>query len=112
MAFMPPQFYILSTLSDILQGSENTKEQSTRVKELSSGNFGKQVINPVAKGKDDQGRTILTYEGDELRGGPKGRTHRAHLKMSKGVSFRVLARTRSLIGMASVCGRDHTVQKL
>jgi hypothetical protein len=86
MAFMPPQFYILSTLSDILKGTQNDGEQRARVMELSQGSFGRMVINPVGKGQDEQGRTILTYEGDELRGGSKGRLHRAHLKMGKGVS--------------------------
>ncbi|KAH6899478.1 NUDIX domain-containing protein [Coprinopsis sp. MPI-PUGE-AT-0042] len=85
MAFMPPQFYILSTLSGVLRGTQNTKEQRSMVKELSNGDFGRMVINPVAKGQDEQGRTILTYEGDELRGGSKGRLHRAHLKMGKGM---------------------------
>ncbi|TFK22791.1 hypothetical protein FA15DRAFT_671124 [Coprinopsis marcescibilis] len=82
--FMPPQFYILSTLAEILKGSVNTAEQRSKVQELSSGAFGRMVINPVGAGKDDQGRQILTYEGDELRGGSKGRLHRALLRMTKG----------------------------
>ncbi|KAH6873663.1 hypothetical protein BKA70DRAFT_1352377 [Coprinopsis sp. MPI-PUGE-AT-0042] len=66
------EFYILSTLSGVLRGTQNTKEQRSMVKELSNGDFGRMVINPVAKGQDEQGRTILTYEGDELRGGMPG----------------------------------------
>ncbi|EAU82378.2 hypothetical protein CC1G_06688 [Coprinopsis cinerea okayama7 len=84
--FMPPQFYILSTLSDILKGNENTAEQRAQVQALSSSPFGALTINPVAVGKDEKGRTILGYEGDESRGGVKGRLHRAYLKMPKGAA--------------------------
>ncbi|RXW22313.1 hypothetical protein EST38_g3536 [Candolleomyces aberdarensis] len=84
MSFMPPQFYILSTLAEILKGSVNTAEQREQVEALSGGAFGKLVINPLAIGKDDTGRQILAYEGDEGRGGPKGRLHRAMVQFGKG----------------------------
>lgn len=86
ISVMPPQYYILSTLADILQGSRNTPEQRAKVEALSSGLFGSMVINPRAIGKDENGRTILTYEGDELRGGSKGRLHRALVKLNDSVS--------------------------
>ena len=87
MRFMPPQFYILSTLAEILKGSVNTAEQREQVAALSGGAFGRLVINPLAIGKDDTGRQILAYEGDEGRGGPKGRLHRAFVQFGgKGVN--------------------------
>ena len=81
---MPPQYYLLSTLADILQGPTNTLTQRERIQTLSRGLFGKMVITPQRYKKDDgMGRVILTYEGDETRGGPKGRLHRALVKMTK-----------------------------
>ncbi|KAF9052821.1 NUDIX domain-containing protein [Panaeolus papilionaceus] len=84
VSFMPPQFYLLSTLADILQGSKNTPEQRSQVEKLSNGLFGRMIINPRPIGQDSDGRTILTYEGDETRGGSVGRLHRALLKMQGG----------------------------
>lgn len=83
ISVMPPQFYILSTLADILQGSVNAADHRERVETLSRGLFGRMVINPRRLGEDQDGRTILTYEGDETRGGSKGRLHRS---LIKGVS--------------------------
>lgn len=85
ITLMPPQYYILSTLASVLQGSTNTAGQRQRVETLSRGPFGRMVINPHRLAKDDgQGRVVLTYEGDETRGGPKGRLHRALLKVGEG----------------------------
>ncbi|PPQ98830.1 hypothetical protein CVT24_003384 [Panaeolus cyanescens] len=84
ISFMPPQFYILSTLADILDGTKNTPDQRSKVETLSKGLFGSMVINPRPLGKDSDGRTILTYEGDETRGGSMGRLHRALVKMKGG----------------------------
>ncbi|KDR81733.1 hypothetical protein GALMADRAFT_135138 [Galerina marginata CBS 339.88] len=81
---MPPQYYLLSTLADILQGSMNTTDQQKKVEFLSGDLFGRMCINPRRLGEDSNGRTILTYEGDETRGGSKGRFHRALVKMSSG----------------------------
>lgn len=84
MRFMPPQVYIITTLAGILKGAENTAEQRAQVQTLASGMFGKMCINPIGKGKDETtGRTILAFEGDETRGGSKGRLHRALVKMDK-----------------------------
>lgn len=86
---MPPQYYLLSTLADILQGPTNTPTQREKIQTLSKGLFGRMVITPQLYKKDDgMGRVILTYEGDETRGGSKGRLHRALVKISQdGVCF-------------------------
>ncbi|GLB34792.1 putative NUDIX domain containing protein [Lyophyllum shimeji] len=85
ITFMPPQAYLLQTLAEVLQGRENTPEQRERVQTLSRGFFGRMVINPRRLGEPDaEGRTILTYEGDETRGGSKGRLHRVLVKFGKG----------------------------
>ena len=86
ISFMPPQYYILSTLADILQGPHNTSDQRRKVQTLSRGLFGRMVINPVRVGEDHSGRAILAYEGDELRGGTKGRLHRTLAKLNGAVS--------------------------
>ncbi|KAF9454613.1 hypothetical protein P691DRAFT_796156 [Macrolepiota fuliginosa MF-IS2] len=89
ITFMPPQFYILTTLSDILLGSRNTEEQRAKAETLSRGAFGCMVMNPRPRKPigDDlaQGYSILTYEGDETRGGSKGRLHRAKLRVVDGI---------------------------
>lgn len=82
---MPPQHYILTTLCDILSGCENTVHQREKVKSLSQGAFGRMVINPQSfPERDAQGRVTLTFEGDETRGGPKGRLHRVTGTFGKG----------------------------
>ncbi|KIL65633.1 hypothetical protein M378DRAFT_76806 [Amanita muscaria Koide BX008] len=81
ITLMPPQFYILSTLSEILSGNVNTEEQRNQITKLSSGAFGSLSICPKSLSVNGgDGRTILTYEGDETRGGPPGRLHRALVK--------------------------------
>ncbi|KAF8911045.1 hypothetical protein CPB84DRAFT_1763215 [Gymnopilus junonius] len=89
ISFMPPQYYILSTLADILHGSVNTPEQRERARTLSYGLFGRMVINPRPLAKDANGRTILTYEGDETRGGSQGRLHRAVVKIRPGAASEI-----------------------
>lgn len=88
---MPPQFYLLSTLASVIHGRATTPDQISRVRELSVGNFGKMAIHPGphpgGRAEDQDGRTVLTFEGDETRGGSKGRLHRALVKFDKrGVS--------------------------
>lgn len=88
---MPPQYYILTTLADILHGSVNTSEQREKVTKLSRSSFGGMVINPrrlmPAPPGTSEDEIVLTYEGDESRGGPPSRLHRAVLKNNaKGVS--------------------------
>ncbi|KAG6833657.1 hypothetical protein H0H87_002853 [Tephrocybe sp. NHM501043] len=85
ITFMPPQAYLLQTLSEILQGRVNTAAQRERVEVLSRGLFGRMVLNPLRLGSPDaEGKSILTYEGDETRGGSKGRLHRVIIKAGKG----------------------------
>jgi len=86
VSFMPPQFYLLHTLSDILHGTENTHDQRARVTALSKSPFGRMVVRPqplfpVPKGTPD-GYHVLTYNGDETRGGRPGRLHRILFKNS------------------------------
>ncbi|KAJ7766769.1 NUDIX hydrolase domain-like protein [Mycena metata] len=84
ITLMPPQFYIVSTLASILRGGATTAEQRARVEKLAVGGFGSMVINPRPLGKAEEGRVTLTYEGDQTRGGPEGRLHRAHVRSTKG----------------------------
>ncbi|KAG7448213.1 uncharacterized protein BT62DRAFT_930308 [Guyanagaster necrorhizus] len=85
--FMPPQFYILYTLASILRGNRNLPEQRDRIMQLSRGLFGRMVMNPRRlEGSFTPGGSdgILTYEGDETRGGSKGRLHRALCQFVRG----------------------------
>ncbi|KAK7038093.1 putative nudix hydrolase 7 [Favolaschia claudopus] len=85
ISIMPPQYYIIQTLADILRGDTTTAEQRKRVEELARGPFGNMVINPLRLGPPDvEGRIVLTYEGDQTRGGPQGRLHRATILSGKG----------------------------
>ncbi|KAI0672900.1 hypothetical protein C8Q78DRAFT_686786 [Trametes maxima] len=80
ISLFPPQFYLLTTLADVLRGARNTAEQRERVRALAYGAFGSMVINPLPlRGHDMKaaGYQVLTYEGDETRGGSPGRRHRS-----------------------------------
>ncbi|KAF8584080.1 hypothetical protein K439DRAFT_1633824 [Ramaria rubella] len=82
---LPPQFYLLSTLASILSGDVTTFDQKESISQLARGSFGRLIVNPRAlPEKDERGLTVLTYEGDELRGGYPGARHRAHVRSSKG----------------------------
>ena len=81
---MPPQFYILSTLVDILSSPISTPEQWEETERLSSGVFGKTIFIPRKLGQDKDGRTILALEGDEMYGGPIGCRHRILGKIVQG----------------------------
>ncbi|KAF8469919.1 NUDIX domain-containing protein [Gautieria morchelliformis] len=86
IALMPPQFYLLSTLASILQGDGTTVEQMNTIRRLACSSFGGYVINPrPLPEKDEEGLTVLTYEGDESRGGKPGARHRARVRSRKGV---------------------------
>ncbi|EJF66135.1 hypothetical protein DICSQDRAFT_132280 [Dichomitus squalens LYAD-421 SS1] len=89
ITLFPPQFYLLTTLSSLLEGPRNTPEQRERVRALSNGAFGQMVINPrVIRDKDAEaeGYKVITYEGDEANGGSPGRRHRCRLKFGQGGS--------------------------
>jgi hypothetical protein len=101
LSLMPPQYYILKVLAEIFSSSqnENTKEQRDDVLTLAKGTFGRMLINPralpkanptadkvdEAKEQDKKDKSVvLTYEGDETRGGAKGRLHRVVMTAGKG----------------------------
>ncbi|TFY67813.1 hypothetical protein EVJ58_g1372 [Rhodofomes roseus] len=93
IVLMPPQVYLLSTLADVLTGNKNTEAQRERIRALSQGVFGQMVVQPRAlPQRDEQGRTVLTYQGDEARGGAKGRLHRcvSQLRCIHGTGERVV----------------------
>ena len=83
MMFMPPQYYLISALAEILSGDRNTKDQRVRVRRLAGGAFGGMVIHP-RQSKLGDGRVLLVYEGDELVNGPAGARHRAMMKPGSG----------------------------
>ena len=100
---MPPQFYLISTLAEIMALPSPSSpvalgEQQKLIKQLAFGAFGSMVINPrglaqpsistrnpQATGTSSteaamKPMTVLTYEGDETRGGAKGRLHRSYIE--------------------------------
>ncbi|CDO73591.1 hypothetical protein BN946_scf185014.g61 [Trametes cinnabarina] len=87
ISLFPPQLYLLTTLADVLKGGRNTPDQRERVRTLAYGPFGSMVINPrPLPGHDVKGTgyQVLTYEGDEARGGSPGRRHRSKVWFGPG----------------------------
>ncbi|KAL4077241.1 NUDIX domain-containing protein [Scleroderma yunnanense] len=82
----PPQYYFLDTLCQLLTGNINTRDQRDKVLLLSQGPFGRLVIQPKLHRDPESKEEMFLYEGDELRGGPPGRHHRAMVKR-KGTVF-------------------------
>lgn len=82
----PPQYYILETLRTILTGSSSTESQRNTVQMLSRAAFGRMVINLKFLLVNDGADEAFVYEGDELRGGSKGRLHRMVVER-KGAPF-------------------------
>ena len=83
MMFMPPQYYLLSILAEILSGGQNSEAQRTRIRQFSEGPFGRMVILP-RQSKLEDGRVVLAYEGDELMDGLVGARHRSIIKPGPG----------------------------
>jgi len=95
LALFPPQFYLLTTLGDLLGsmhmqhggGSSRTAVLRSRV---GGGGFGGRVFNPRPIGFTEEGgkgrRSILAYEGDEMRGGKAGDRHRCLILFQGKVS--------------------------
>lgn len=83
MTFMPPQYYLISTLAEILSGNRNDEAQRERVRQLSEGVFGRMVVVPRQLKLED-GRVALVYGGDELVDGPVGARHRSTVKPGPG----------------------------
>ncbi|KAI0822824.1 hypothetical protein BC628DRAFT_1387825 [Trametes gibbosa] len=80
ISLYPPQVYLLTTLAELLRAPQNTPAERARVRALALGAFGHMVINPKPlRGHDMKaaGYQVLTYEGDETRGGSPGRLHRS-----------------------------------
>ncbi|KAG1756334.1 uncharacterized protein EDB91DRAFT_8759 [Suillus paluster] len=86
ISLFPPQYYIMETLRPILTGPTSTESQRNAIRMLSKAAFGRMVINPRVFRVNDGVDEAFVYEGDELRGGPKGRLHRVVVKR-KGAGF-------------------------
>ena len=111
LALFPPQYYLLTTLADLLdsmyQGGSNSNSNSnnrTEVLRASIGAFGTRLFNPRPSGFTDQGgrgqRPILSYEGDELRGGKAGDRHRCLILYHGKVSRRAPISSLLLIDLS------------
>jgi hypothetical protein len=103
LTMFPPQFYLLTTLGDLLSsmhmhqgghqggGSNRTAVLRSRVCD-GGGGFGSRLFNPRPISFTEEGgmgqRSILTYEGDELRGGKAGDRHRCLVLYQDRVSWR------------------------
>ncbi|KAH7889528.1 hypothetical protein F5I97DRAFT_1924065 [Phlebopus sp. FC_14] len=85
IGLMPPQYYVLATLSELLHGDTTTPEQRDKLILLSNGAFGKLTINPTIRNLPSSDWELFIYEGDELRRGPRGRLHRASVKRNGAV---------------------------
>jgi len=107
---LPPQYYLLFTLADILQGSTNTLAQREKVETLSRGSFGKMIFTPQFH-KEKKG-VVFTYEGDETRGGPKGRLHRALVKMRSDGAISELLLIRNFDIFSEMDPQPHPSPKL
>ena len=80
---MPPQYYLISTLAEILSGDQTSEAQRIRVRQLAEGTFGRMVIHP-RQSKLGDGRVLLAYEGDETVDGSVGARHRSIIKPGPG----------------------------
>ena len=83
IVLMPPQYYLINTLAEILTGDRNSEIQRARVREISEGAFGKMVILP-RHSKLEDGRVVFAYVGDEVVGGPVGARHRTVMRPGPG----------------------------
>lgn len=100
LALFPPQVYLLTTLEELLTSMHQEGHQgggSNRTAVLRSrvggggGGFGSRLFNPRPIGFTEEGgkgqRSILAYEGDELRGGKAGDRHRCLILYQGRVSW-------------------------
>ncbi|KAH9945836.1 uncharacterized protein BXZ73DRAFT_95357 [Epithele typhae] len=89
IALFAPQFYLLRTLAGLLAGPASRAPQREQVRALARGAFGRMVVNPRPvpdADADRDGWSVLAYEGDEARGGPRGRRHRCRIRPSAVVA--------------------------
>jgi hypothetical protein len=102
ISLMPPQYYLLTTLCDILEKSKTTPHLpvSQYVRQTVGKAFGMRIFNPKfgpqIVGNDGLSRAVLMYEGDDQyestsSGGEKGevnaRRHRSLVTFKDGVSL-------------------------
>jgi len=94
---MPPQFYLLTTLREVLSDSSSRSREGTeRLKSLSRAAFGRMQINPsVVPHESDPAMSYFVYEGDESRGGPKGRRHRSQVRFDEKRTIRSIELQRN-----------------
>ena len=89
LSLFPPQYYLLTTLGGLLD-SMPPGNNRTELLRTCIGGFGSRLFNPRPSGfteEDGKGqRSILTYEGDELRGGKAGDRHRCLVRFQGRVS--------------------------
>jgi len=90
ISLMPPQYYLLTTLAEVLPtGAVHSEAAKEGLKELSRGAFGQMQINPMPiRHETEKRRSYLVYEGDEARGGPKGRRHRSEIEVDENKTIR------------------------
>ena len=98
---MPPQFYLLTTLKELLDSSAESSLQASRnrFRDTAGRAFGARVFNPrfggTVGGEDGVKRSVLMYEGDEAYNGPPSvpegsrRWHRSLVTFEEGVSILV-----------------------
>ena len=103
LALFPPQFYLLTTLGELLDSMHQEggyqhqgRGASNRTTLLRNrigggGGFGSRLFSPRPSGFTEEGgkgqRSILAYEGDELRGGKAGDRHRCLVLYQDRVSL-------------------------
>jgi len=80
LSLFPPQYYLLTTLGNLLDSMPQGSNRTEALRRYVDG-FGSRLFNPRPTGFTEEGgkgqRAILTYEGDELRGGNVGDRHRS-----------------------------------
>lgn len=77
MTLLPPQFYLLTTLAELLSEKQTTPAEKAKIEGLSKGAFGRLVVQPHLIPVKETGGHIHAYPGDEENGGPKGSIHRS-----------------------------------
>lgn len=94
ISLMPPQFYLLTTLKELLEGSAESSLQSSRsrFRDIAGQAFGARVFNPrfggTVEGKDGVKRSVLMYEGDEAYNDPPSATESSRRWHRSLVTFR------------------------
>ena len=82
---MPPQFYLLTTLAELLSEDRLTPSEKHQLDTLANGAFGRMTILPQILPNEDGG-IVYAYVGDQALGGPVGRLHRCvHPKQGAAV---------------------------